>query len=83
MVSFLTACPKTSEGIYAEQEEEVQEKEEEEEVEEEEEEEELVEEFELVDIPGESEEFHSVRERLEDQTPDHTDGGRESGTVTD
>jgi hypothetical protein len=70
----------TSEVIYEEQEEEPEEKEEEEE-EKKEEEEELVEEFELVDIPGESEEFNSVEERFEDQTADHTDGGRESGTL--
>jgi hypothetical protein len=82
----------TSEVIYEEQREEAVEQEEEEvedeeeedkeeEEEVEEEEEELVEEFELVDIPGESEEFNSVEERLEDQIPDHTDGGRESGTA--
>ena len=75
----------TSEVIYEEQEEEPEEKEEEEEEkkeeeEDKEEEEELVEEFELVDILGASVEFNSVEERLEDQIPDHTDGGRESGT---
>jgi hypothetical protein len=90
VVKFLTASPEqhqfgthnTSEVIYEEQEEEAEEKEEEEK-EKKEEEEELVEEFELVDIPGESEEVTSVEERLEDQTPDHTDGGRESGTAID
>jgi hypothetical protein len=91
VVKFLTDCPEqhqfgthnnTSEVIFAEHEEEPEEKEEEEE-EKKEEEEELVEEFELVDIPGENEEFNSQEERLEDQIPDHIDGGRESGTAID